>query len=309
MNTFKKLALSSTLATYFLIFIGGLVRVSGAGLGCPDWPKCFGRWIPPTDVSQLPSDFNPAFFNFTLAWIEYINRLAGVLVGLIIAATAVYALFYLRKHRTLLWGSVAAAILTAFQGWLGSVVVSSELSPMIVTIHMVVALVIVSILIYIWQKAWYKTGEKESGKFPKGLLQKIQVLWLAIIVQIIFGTLVRGKIELLTQRFPLLPDQQLLAKAGAINLVHFIFALILIMLTVYIWREIQQKSATISLLVRQVNFSILLLVFIQVLIGFVLWVFGLPQLAQLFHLWVASIFTGMVLILYTAVKSGGVYEK
>ena len=73
--------------TYLLIFIGGLVRVSGAGMGCPDWPKCFGRWIPPTSLSQLPDYIDPEKFNLVLAWVEYLNRLFGALVGLIILIT------------------------------------------------------------------------------------------------------------------------------------------------------------------------------------------------------------------------------
>ncbi len=75
MKRFRHLALFATFATYFAIFMGGLVRVSGAGLGCPDWPKCFGRWFPPTSLSQLPPEIDPSLFNLTLAWIEYINRL------------------------------------------------------------------------------------------------------------------------------------------------------------------------------------------------------------------------------------------
>ena len=99
MNLFKRSVLTSVLSTYFLIFIGGLVRVSGAGLGCPDWPKCFGRWIPPISARQLPIDIDPSLFNFTLAWIEYINRMIGVFVGLSILLTAILALRYFRNNK------------------------------------------------------------------------------------------------------------------------------------------------------------------------------------------------------------------
>jgi len=95
-RNFQRLSLITTLATFFLIFVGGLVRVSGAGLGCPDWPKCFGRWIPPLRAEDLPAGFDEQTFNVTLAWIEYINRLIGVIVGFLILATALMALKHFR---------------------------------------------------------------------------------------------------------------------------------------------------------------------------------------------------------------------
>jgi len=102
MKNFRRFAFAATVATFFVIFAGGLVRVTGAGLGCPDWPTCFGRWFPPTDISQLPPDIDPTQFNFALAWIEYINRLAGVVLGVLIAVTAIWALI---KFRTFCRGS------------------------------------------------------------------------------------------------------------------------------------------------------------------------------------------------------------
>ena len=87
MKLFRLSTIISAVLTYLIIFIGGMVRVSGAGMGCPDWPKCFGRWIPPTSLSQIPDYIDPAKFNIVLAWIEYLNRLFGVLVGFSILIT------------------------------------------------------------------------------------------------------------------------------------------------------------------------------------------------------------------------------
>ena len=74
--------------TYFLILVGGLVRASGAGLGCPDWPRCFGRLDSAASAADLPPQFDASQFNPTLMWTEYLNRLLGMAVGFLILATA-----------------------------------------------------------------------------------------------------------------------------------------------------------------------------------------------------------------------------
>ena len=97
------------------------MRVAGAGMGCPDWPKCFGRWIPPTSLEQLPDHIDPAKFNIVLAWIEYGNRLFGALVGLSIAITLYLGIKYCSHLPRIKWPLIAAFSLTLFEGWLGSV--------------------------------------------------------------------------------------------------------------------------------------------------------------------------------------------
>src|SRR5258706_12661799 len=81
------------LVTVFLVIIaGGVVRMTQSGMGCPDWPKCFGKWVPPTNAGQLPPDFEKYLkhqdidhsFNAFHTWTEYINRLLGALLGLLL---------------------------------------------------------------------------------------------------------------------------------------------------------------------------------------------------------------------------------
>ncbi|HET9703203.1 MAG TPA: COX15/CtaA family protein, partial [Vicinamibacterales bacterium] len=143
LTSFQRLALWTTAVTYFLILVGGLVRASGAGLGCPDWPRCFGSWIPPASAADLPPEFNPSQFNPTLMWTEYLNRLLGVTVGFLILATTVSAWRHHRREPRIVWTTTAALLLTGFQGWLGGRVVAHELAAWIVTAHLVVAIVIV----------------------------------------------------------------------------------------------------------------------------------------------------------------------
>ena len=158
LSSFQTLALWTTGTTYFLILVGGLVRASGAGLGCPDWPRCFGGWIPPASADNLPAGFDASQFNATLMWTEYLNRLLGVTVGVLIFATLVSAWRHHRQTAKIFWPTLAAFLLVGFQGWLGGVVVQQELTAWIVTVHMVVALVIVSLLLYATVYAFFASA-------------------------------------------------------------------------------------------------------------------------------------------------------
>src|ERR687887_169782 len=126
LSSFQLLAVCTTASTYLLILAGGLVRASGAGLGCPDWPRCFGFWIPPLSAAELPPQFDPSLFNSTLMWTEYLNRLLGVTVGFLILATVVSAWRHHRREPRILCASVAALLLTGLQGWIGGRVVAND---------------------------------------------------------------------------------------------------------------------------------------------------------------------------------------
>jgi len=312
MINFRRFAFMTTIATYLLIFIGGLVRVSGAGLGCPDWPKCFGRWIPPVSASQLPSGMDPSTFNFTLAWIEYFNRLVGVTVGILILITAILAIKYYARVKSVWIPAWAAAILTAYQGWQGSQVVSSKLEPIIVSAHLIIALIIVSLLIYSTLKAYsIERGSPEKRVLPPKLKIEIIILWIAAIIQILLGTQVRSAVEILSKQFPLTPDSDIIGMVGGEGHVHLVLGILIIGFAIHLARIILKESDNITSLARQSVYAITILMIAQLVLGFVLYVIGMPALIQVFHLWVASLFIGMLLILYFEVKwlSGGEHAK
>ena len=302
MKSLWRAGLTATIATYILIFIGGLVRVSGAGLGCPDWPKCFGRWVPPTDVSQLPSDMDPALFNFTLAWIEWLNRLSGMIVGIIIAVVAVMALFVARRHPRILWPAVAAGLLTAFQGWQGSVVISSELEPLVVSVHAVLALIIVSLLIWVTQQAFYETNPDEQGNnyMPKGAPRWLTFIWLVAIVQVILGTRMREGLEIMSDRYPLLTPAEWVAKIGAVSHVHLALGILVAVLTWWVGNRVLKGTERLTALVRQAMVAAIALGLLQVLSGLLFIFFDLPPIVQVFHLWLAALYIGALLIVFAA---------
>lgn len=136
MHSFRKLAIASTVATFLLITIGGLVRSTGSGLGCDDsWPDCSGRII-------------PDFHNYKVA-IEFGHRFVALIIIILMATLAVKAFRNRAEHPQLVAPCVGAFILVLFQALLGAVVVKLELHAESVVIHLSAALALLALLIYI----------------------------------------------------------------------------------------------------------------------------------------------------------------
>ncbi|RZK04228.1 MAG: heme A synthase, partial [Flavobacterium sp.] len=233
---FIRINLITIIVTLLVILAGGIVRSTGSGMGCPDWPKCFDRYIPPTDVSQLPADYKekyvagrlkknekfakyldrmgkkeladsirhdksitvPEEFNPAKTWTEYINRLAGVLAGIFLLLTAIYSFTYRKSAKRIVVLSLLNIFVVGYQAWLGSIVVSTNLMQWVVTVHMLLALVILAISIYTYSYA------KQLHKEPSVIMYRIAWLkgflffTLAVsIAQIILGTEVREAIDVI----------------------------------------------------------------------------------------------------------------
>jgi cytochrome c oxidase assembly protein subunit 15 len=301
MRNFRRFAFLTTTFVYLVIFAGGLVRVSGAGLGCPDWPKCFGRWIPPTSIDQLPSDIDPALFNFTLAWIEYINRLVGVIVGFLVAGAAVWALTKYRKVKSIVLPSVAAALLVAFQGWHGSVVVASELDQPTVSVHLLLALLIAGLMILVTLRAYKieKAGH-DSIPVPKVICTWSAILLVLAFLQTLMGTQIRSGMENLAISSPLLTDSQRLSMVGLINHIHLVLGFMVAALTWIFMFLTRRKDTAIPSLLKNSAGLASLVVFVQISIGMGFVFFGLPPVLQVFHLWTASILIGILFLIFAA---------
>jgi heme A synthase len=130
---FRRLAVVTALFAYLQIALGGVVRVSGSGLGCPDWPLCNGRPYPPANVHSI---------------IEYSHRAVGSVTGVLIIATVVMAWIVFRKRRPLVaWLATASLIGVVGEGILGGIVVAKELSPWLVVVHLGLAMMILGFLV------------------------------------------------------------------------------------------------------------------------------------------------------------------
>ena len=296
-TSFQRLALWTTATTYFLIFVGGLVRASGAGLGCPDWPRCFGSWVPPLSATELPARFDPSQFNPTLMWTEYLNRLLGVTVGILIFATLISAIRHHRHTPRILWSTVAAFLLVGFQGWLGGVVVQHELAPWIVTAHLIVALVIVSLLLYATVYAFFTGGaaQRIHGETRRPLAWSSLVLIVLTLTQVGLGAQVRGAID--EAMLNGAGRDIALSTVGAFDIWHRDGALVVLAGTLLIawlvWTRHRGERALVQTATVMIS-----LVLLQIALGVTMAYLTLTPAAQIAHLTASSLLLGAETVLF-----------
>ena len=299
-NRFRKLGLVTVGIIYLLILVGGLVRATGSGMGCPDWPKCFGMWVPPTTVEQLPANYQEIFgaklkgeveFKVTKTWIEYLNRLLGALSGLFVFASLIASISYLKKDKWVFIWSFLAFIGIGFQGWLGSKVVSSELKPVMVTIHMVVAIIIVFMLIYAVARSYY--GRISLGEITNS--KQIQYLLIfgvfTTMMQIVLGTQVRQAIDIAAKALGEVKRGSWIEETGLIFIIHRTFSWIVLILNGVLLLLINRNTDEGSNL-RKLGKVIFGLVLSEIALGVVLAYLDMSKYAQPFHLTVAVLIAG-----------------
>jgi heme a synthase len=296
---FKRASLITIANVYLVILAGGVVRCTGSGMGCPDWPRCFGRWIPPTEISELPSNFEELYskggtlsveFNITKTWTEYVNRLLGVLVGFAIFITLVSSFGFWQSNRSIFYYSLAAFLLVGFQGWLGAKVVDSNLKPIIITIHMLFALVIVALLIK--ALAIFSSSSAESLKFPIRL--KWISFWTCIVVllQVMIGTQVRQSVDVQAVLGGNRVDW--LDQIGLVFKLHSIVAYVVVGLVGYLIYHLY-KQKVFSLIM----WSLAICILVEYLGGIFMYRFGIPAFMQPIHLLVASVLFGLSFYLFS----------
>ena len=136
---FRYLSLATLLGTFALIILGGIVRITDSGLGCPDWPLCHGQFIPPFDAATL---------------IEYSHRLVAATLGLLVLATLVVAWRNYRQRAWIFWPALVGLVLVIGQSILGGAAVLTELETYVVMIHMAMAQALLACFIIIALDAW-----------------------------------------------------------------------------------------------------------------------------------------------------------
>jgi cytochrome c oxidase assembly protein subunit 15 len=131
MTGFQRLCLVTCAVIFGLIVLGGVVRHTDSGLGCPDWPRCHGSFIPRWEIHTL---------------IEYSHRLTASIAGVLVLGILVVAWRNYRRVPAILYPAILTFVLILVQAGLGGAAVVNELPPEIVAVHLSVALTILALL-------------------------------------------------------------------------------------------------------------------------------------------------------------------
>ena len=216
MTRFQKLATAALVSVLILMFVGAIVRVTGAGMGCPDWPTCWGCLIPPTQVEQVdfsklpiekfqrkaqrmgrdPAEITEASlraeFNPRHVWTEFVNRLTSLPVGFFSLATFIAAFWQREKRPLVFWMAFASLVTVLVNAWMGAKVVYSGLAPGVLTTHLALAMSLIGMLVYC---AWRGTDTPWRIDMADAQLSRLRrivsVLLVVIVAEGIIGAQVR----------------------------------------------------------------------------------------------------------------------
>lgn len=320
-----------TLITVYLIFLAGaVVRMTGSGMGCPDWPKCFGYYIPPTSEEQITwqankefkqgmiilkdevlfvaesdlttgTSFNPknwskytkhdyAKFNKYHTWTEYINRLVSVVAGFVFLFLLYGAFQFRKENKTITIISFVAFFLMLFEAWLGKTVVDTNLKPTIITIHMVIGLVIVALLLYL---RFIVTEKNNTYKFDS-LFNRLLIFSVVFsLIQIAMGTQVRQFIDEQVKQFGFDNKQYSLMNPSFKFYFHRSFTIAIVLVNLGMFYLNQVKNLGYKL----VNW-IVFLIFLETITGILMYYAEFPLGTQAVHLLAGAILFGLQFYLW-----------
>ena len=334
--SFERFAKLTLVSIFLIIVAGAIVRMTGSGMGCPDWPKCFGLVIPPTSIDQIQWDSGKNFsegqmiifeeqlwsakndfvsgdvysqnnwtlytrhdyasFNPAHTWTEYVNRLIGAISGLFTFLMLLMSFRYWEAKRKIVYLSALVVFLMGFQGWLGARVVYSVLQPAQITIHMLMALVIVTFMVYLISEI-PKSNKKPSYIYDKGLKRILMVAIVLSFIQIALGTQVRQLIDEISSSFDYGQRELWLGLVGSTFVIHRSFAIVLMLVNALLfWRNYK-----LNLGFKLVN-AVFTVVLIEIISGVTLAYFDMMAIMQPVHMVVATVLFVLQIALYFQLK-------
>jgi cytochrome c oxidase assembly protein subunit 15 len=338
MNSLYNKTIISIVIVYLVILAGGIVRMTGSGMGCPDWPKCFGFLIPPTERSQLEWKSNAEYnknqiviidetlfyandkfkskdkfemsnwseytkhdyskFNVYHTWIEYINRLIGAIAGLSVLILFVNSLKFLKTKKIITVLSFLALIAIIFQAWLGKMVVDSNLMANTITVHMLMAIVLLFILFSILA---ISNPSKKRVRISRNLSILVLISIVLLLIQIITGTEVRKFIDIKMELLNYTEKERWIENITSSFSFHrsFSWAIIIVNSLIYFYAR---KSGLKLKIIHIVNS----LIFFQISSGIIMYYFHFPFSSQPIHLLVSTMIISIqfyFLLLYKTSKN------
>ena len=338
MNSLYRKTIISIVIVYLVILAGGIVRMTGSGMGCPDWPKCFGFLIPPTERSQLEWKSNSEYnknqiviidetlfyandkfksknkfemsnwseytkhdyskFNVYHTWIEYINRLIGAIAGLSVLILFVNSLKFFKTKKIITGLSFLALIAIIFQAWLGKMVVDSNLMANTITIHMLMAIVLLFILFSILA---ISNPSKKRVRVSRNISILVLISIVLLLIQIITGTEVRKFIDIKMELLNYTEKERWIENISSSFSFHrsFSWAIIIVNSLIYFYAR---KSGLKLKIIHIVNS----LIFFQISSGIIMYYFHFPFSSQPIHLLISTMIISIqfyFLLLYKTSKN------
>jgi cytochrome c oxidase assembly protein subunit 15 len=275
------------ISIFLVILAGGIVRTTQSGMGCPDWPHCFGLWIPPTNVSQLPPDYQKYLdkqnidlvYNPFHAWVEYINRALTGLLGILIFIHVLWSFKnFFRTKPSICWWSFSLLLLVVLEAWIGKTVVDSNLAVIKITAHLIPALMIATVPVIILNKL--NVEEKISNNSFKWIANFAIIFLLA---QIIIGTQVRSEVDVVSQLYNYSQRENWIKMLDHFFNIHAAFSFVVsVFCLLLFWKGLSYNQ------LRRKTFIILFLVLAEMCLGFIMAYNNIPAFVQPVHLLFAS---------------------
>lgn len=317
----------SLILLYILILAGGVVRCTGSGMGCPDWPKCFGMLIPPTSVNELPENYEEIFiegrikknerlssvlsligleklsdkikndpdikkgeeFNVYKTWTEYINRLIGALVGFSLILVFLSSLFIRPVSRKLILLSFLSLILVFFQAWVGSIVVSTNLLSGLITFHVIVALLIICNVILCYHLSSISNNKQIGSVMLNFFIISSLILF---IIQMVLGTEVRESVDELLKLYGFNFRENIIESLNNTFKIHRSFSILILLFQILTVVTIYITFKSYKFF-RFISLLMLLLIISEILVGAGMAYFSIPKILQPIHLFIAFLAFGL----------------
>ena len=282
---------------FLVVLAGGIVRTTQSGMGCPDWPKCFGMWIPPVSESQLPPDFEKYLskqdidhtFNVYHTWIEYVNRLLGAILGLLILIHFIWSVLIRKRiSKLVLLLSFLMLVMVGFTGWLGKVVVDNNLAVFKITLHMLSALVLAILPMIILRNL--KFFRLNKGNYPSWYLIAFSII---LLIQLYLGTVVREEIDIVSKGMNFVGRDSWISKLGNEFIVHRSFSWIVLFSALFLYWRSRYKMLEAVMLGMVISLLLMGIIFVY---G------GFPAILQPLHLLISMLLITISISFSIAVK-------